>query len=59
MPGERIMAKSVLPVRLGHLEAALAAARAGIRFLIPREGMLQGPVLAGQECFCLNLQMGL
>lgn len=54
--------KSVLPVLLRNLEVVLAAARAVVRSLIPQEEMLQGPVLSGQECLCLNLgslQMGL
>lgn len=40
----------------------LAAARAGVRFLVPEEGMLHDPVLSGRKCLCLNpasLQMGL
>lgn len=44
---------SALPVLQGNLEFALAAATAGLRFLIPLEGMVQGPVLSGQECLCL------
>lgn len=41
---------------------SLAAARAGVRFLIPEEDMLQDPVLSGKKCLWLNLaslQIGL